>query len=441
MVSAAEQLAANIDFGVFSKAKDLKKRLWFTLVALIVYRLGTYIPLPGIDPTVIADIASRNSNGILGMVDMFSGGALWRMTIFSLNIMPYISASIIVQLLAAVYPPWEALRKEGDSGRKKLNQFTRYGTVLLATAQAFGLARALESQHAVLNPGVFFEITTVLCILGGTMFLMWLGEQITSRGIGNGISLIIFAGIVANLPQSALRMLDMGRENSYPVMFILGILVMLIGIICFIIFMERAQRKVVIQYAKRQMGGKVYNAETNHLPLKLNSAGVIPPIFASSLLSLPMMLGNVSSIGGSEWVQAITFHLSIGQPVYMIVFSFLIIFFAFFYTALVFNPNETAENLKKSGAFILGIRPGTSTSEYFDYVLTRLTVVGSLYLVAVCILPVFLMRKYALPFYLSGTSLLIVVSVTLETVAQVHAHLLAHQYEGLLKKSKLKAGK
>jgi len=441
MVSAAEQLASNIDFRVFSKATDLKKRLWFTLLALIVYRLGTYIPLPGIDPAVIAKIAENNSNGLLGMADMFSGGALWRMTIFSLNIMPYISSSIIVQLVAAIYPPWESLRKEGESGRKKLNQYTRYGTVILATMQAFGLARALESQHAVLNPGFFFELTTVLCILGGTMFLMWVGEQITSRGIGNGISLIIFAGIVANLPQSALRMLELGRENSYPIMFILGILAILVGIICFIIFMERAQRKVIIQYAKRQVGNKLYNAETNHLPLKLNSAGVIPPIFASSLLSLPMMLGNVSSIGGSEWVQTVIFHLGVGQPVYMAVFSFLIIFFAFFYTALVFNPNETAENLKKSGAFLLGIRPGTSTAEYFDYVLTRLTVIGSLYLVAVCILPVFLMKKYALPFYLSGTSLLIVVSVTMETVAQVHSHLLAHQYEGLLKKSKLKAGR
>jgi preprotein translocase subunit SecY len=435
MASAAEQLASNLDFRLFAKAEDLKKRIWFTLFALIIYRLGTYIPLPGIDMSVMADIAKRNAAGILGMVDMFSGGALWRMTIFALNIMPYITSSIIVQLLAAVYPPWEAYRKEGETGRKKLNQFTRYGTVLLATVQSFALAKTLETQGAVTDPGLFFEISTVILVVGGTMFLMWLGEQITSRGIGNGISLIIFSGIVANLPQAALRMIDLGREGEYPIGFILAIMVLIVVVIAFIIYMERAQYKVLIQYPKRQMGARVSGAETSHLPLKLNSAGVIPPIFASSLLLLPVTLLGSFNVE-SEWAQTIMFHMNRGQPLYIICYSVLIIFFAFFYTALVFNPAETAENLKKSGAFVPGIRPGASTADHFDYILTRLTVVGAAYLVAICILPEFLQAKYALPFYLGGTSLLIVVSVTMETVGQIHSHLLAHQYEGLLKKSR-----
>ncbi|MDC0349061.1 preprotein translocase subunit SecY [Alphaproteobacteria bacterium] len=435
MSSAAEQLASNLNFGLFSKAEELKKRIWFTLGALIIYRLGTYIPLPGIDMSVISSIAERNASGILGMVDMFSGGALWRMTIFALNIMPYITASIIVQLLGAVYPPWASLRKEGESGRKKLNQYTRYGTVFLASIQAFALAKTLESQQAVLDPGLFFEVTTVLTVAGSTMFLVWLGEQITSRGIGNGISLIIFSGIVANLPQAALRMIDMGREGEYHVSFILFILVLLAAIIAFIIFVERAQFKVVIQQPKRQMGQKVFGGESSHLPLKLNNAGVIPAIFASSLLLLPMtVLGGLNV--ENEWLQKIIFHVQPGQPVYVILYSLFISFFAFFYTALVFNPEETAENLKKSGSFIPGIRPGTSTATYLDYLLTRLTVVGAAYLVAVCILPELLKVKYALPFYLGGTSLLIVVSVTMDTVAQVHSHLMAYQYEGLLKKSR-----
>ena len=435
MSSAAEQLASNLNFGLFSKAEELKKRIWFTLGALIIYRLGTYIPLPGIDMAVITSIAKRNASGILGMVDMFSGGALWRMTIFALNIMPYITASIIVQLLGAVYPAWQSLRKEGESGRKKLNQYTRYGTVILASVQAFALAKTLESQQAVLDPGLFFEISTVITIVGSTMFLVWLGEQITSRGIGNGISLIIFSGIVANLPQAALKMIDLGREGEYHATFILFILALLAGIIAFIVFIERAQLKVVIQQPKRQMGQKVFGGESSHLPLKINNAGVIPAIFASSLLLLPMtVLGGLDV--QNEWLQKIIYHMQPGRPTYIIMYSLLITFFAFFYTALVFNPEETSENLKKSGSFIPGIRPGASTAEYLDYVLTRLTVVGAAYLVTVCIIPELIKAKYALPFYLGGTSLLIVVSVTMDTVAQVHSHLLAYQYEGLLKKSR-----
>lgn len=436
MASAAEQLASNLNLGAFSKAEDLKRRIWFTLAALVVYRLGTYIPLPGIDMGVLADISKRNATGILGMIDMFSGGALWRMTIFALNIMPYISASIIIQLLTAIHPPFEALKKEGESGRKKLNQYTRYLTVILASAQAFGLAKTLEANSATYMPGFFFEASTVINIVGGTMFLMWLGEQITARGIGNGISLIIFAGIVANLPQSALRMLDMGREGQYHALFIVFVLALIGALIAFIVFMERAQRKVVIQYPKRQVGNAMTGGETNHLPLKLNVSGVIPPIFASSILMLPQTAGSFVT-NAPDWVQSIFFHLSHGRPVFMVLYSFLIIFFAFFYTAIVFNPVETAENLKKSGAFIPGIRPGGNTSSYFDYLLTRLTTVGALYLVFVCILPEFLQAKYALPFYLGGTSVLIVVSVTIDTVGQVHSHLLAHQYEHLLKKSRL----
>ncbi len=435
MSSVAEQLAANLDFKLFSKAEDLKKRLWFTLAALVVYRLGTYIPLPGVDPLVIAMIAKKNASGLLGMIDMFSGGALWRMTIFALNIMPYITSSIIVQLLAAIYPPWEALKKEGESGRRRINQYTRYGAVFLAAVQGFALAKTLEAQAAVLYPGIFFEISTMITIVGSTLFLMWLGEQITSRGIGNGISLIIFSGIVANLPQSALRMIDLGREGEYQISFILGLMVLIAAVIAFIVYMERAQYKVLIQYPKRQMGNKIIGGESTHLPLKLNNAGVIPPIFSNSLLMLPLTILGGMTIE-SDWVQSLLFQLSPGKATYIIVYSLLIIFFAFFYTALVFNPEETAENLKKSGAFIPGIRPGQNTSEHFDYVLTRLTVVGSAYLVLVCILPEFLKAKYSLPFYLGGTSLLIVVSVTMETVAQVHSHLLAHQYEGLLKKSR-----
>lgn len=438
MSSAAEQLAANLDFSLFSKAKDLKKRIWFTLGALIVYRLGTYIPLPGVDPTVMKQISQSNSGGFLGIVNMFSGGALERMTIFALNVIPYISASIIVQLLSAVYPPFEALKKEGESGRRKLNQYTRYGTVFLAMFQAYAMASGLIAGGAVSISPFLFKISTVINILGGTIFLMWLGEQITARGIGNGISLIIFSGIVANLPQAALGMIELGQDGGFPVTLILFVMLMIVAVIAFIVFMERAQRKVLVQYPRRQMGNKMYGGESSHIPLKLNSSGVIPPIFASAILLMPLTVGSFMADSGPEWLQTVMFYLGHGRPLYMVLFSLLIVFFSFFYTSIVFNPKETAENLKKSGGFIPGIRPGDSTAKYFQYVLTRLTVIGAGYLVLICILPEFLMAKYSLPFYFGGTSLLIVVSVTLDTVGQVHSHLIAHQYEGLLKKANLK---
>ncbi len=442
MASAAEQLAANLNFGAFAKATELKKRIWFTLAALVVYRLGTHIPLPGIDAAVLAEVFKSNAGGILGMFDMFAGGALRRMTIFALNIMPYISASIIMQLLTAVSPTLEQLKKEGEAGRKKINQYTRYGTVLLAAVQAYGIAIGLESMSAgsssaVAAPGLAFRFTTVVTLTGGTIFLMWLGEQITARGVGNGISLIIFSGIVANLPIGLVQTLDLGRTGALSTIFIIFLLAMAISVVTFIVFMERAQRRIIIQYPKRQIGNKLFGGESSHLPLKLNSAGVIPPIFASSLLLLPL---TVAGFGGTApgWLGFVTAYLGHGQPLYMLAYVSLIVFFAFFYTAIVVNPNDTAENLKRHGGFIPGIRPGKNTAEYVDYVLTRLTVIGSAYLAAVCLLPEILISQYAVPFYFGGTSLLIVVSVTMDTVAQIHSHLLAHQYEGLVKKAKLR---
>ena len=446
MASAAEQLAANINFGAFSKATELKKRIWFTLAALIVYRLGTYIPLPGIDPTILSDVFKQQGGGILGMFDMLAGGALSRMTIFALNIMPYISASIIVQLLTAVSPQMEAMKKEGESGRKKLNQYTRFGTVALATVQAYGLAVGLEamsgaSGSAVIDPGLFFRIATVITLVGGTMFLMWLGEQITARGIGNGISLIIFAGIVAELPRALVNTLELGRQGALSTLFIILMLVMAVGVVFFIVFMERAQRRLLVQYPKRQVGNRVFGGEASHLPLKMNTAGVIPPIFASSLLLLPLTAVGFAGGEGPEWLQAVSRYLAHGTPLYMLLYASLIVFFCFFYTAIVFNPAETAENLRKYGGFIPGIRPGKNTADHIDYVLTRLTVIGSAYLVAVCLLPEILISQHSVPFYFGGTSLLIVVTVTMDTVAQIHSHLLAHQYEGLIKKSKLRGRK
>ena len=444
MASAAEQLAANINFSAFNKATELKNRIWFTLGALVIYRLGTYIPIPGIDPTILTDIFSRNAGGILSMFDMFSGGALGRMTIFALNIMPYISASIIVQLLTAVSPQLEALKKEGESGRKKLNQYTRFGTVGLAAVQAYGIAVGLEGLRgslgsAVTDPGMFFRLVTVITLTGGTVFLMWLGEQITARGVGNGISLIIFAGIVANLPHALVALLELGRTGAISTVTIIFFFVMAIVVIGFIVFMERAQRRILVQYPKRQQGNKMFGGEASHLPLKLNTSGVIPPIFASSLLLLPATLASFNAAGGGTGILAeITAYLAHGRPLYMLLYIALIVFFSFFYTAIVFNPVETADNLRKYGGFIPGIRPGKNTSDYLDYVLTRLTVVGSAYLAVVCILPEFLISQYSVPFYFGGTSLLIVVSVTMDTVAQIHSHLLAHQYEGLIKKSKLR---
>ncbi|WP_445681111.1 preprotein translocase subunit SecY [Radicibacter daui] len=443
MASAAEQLAANLNFGAFSKATDLKKRIWFTLGALIIYRLGTYIPLPGIDVGVVEQLFNQNAGGILGMFNMFSGGAVKRMTIFALNIMPYISASIIIQLLTSVAPSLESLKKEGESGRKKINQYTRYLTVILAAVQAWGLAVGLEGLSggggsAVINPGWFFRITAVVTLVGGTMFLMWLGEQITQRGIGNGISLLIFTGIVATLPASLAGLLELGRTGAMSSFFILLLIIGAVAVIAFIVFMERAHRRLLVQYPKRQMGNRVMGGESSHLPLKVNTAGVIPPIFASSLLLLPLTVVGFAAGSGPSWLQGIAQHLGHGTPVFMVLYALLIIFFCFFYTAIVFNPQETADNLRKYGGFIPGVRPGKHTADYLDYVLTRLTAIGAAYITVVCLLPEFLMAKSALPFYFGGTSLLIVVSVTMDTVGQVHSHLIAHQYEGLIKKAKLK---
>ena len=443
MASAAEQLAANINFGSIAKAEELKKRIWFTLGALIVYRLGTYIPLPGIDPEALRQSFQGASGGVLGLFNMFSGGAVERMAIFALNIMPYISASIIVQLLTSVLPSLEALKKEGESGRKILNQYTRYLTVLLAVFQSWGIAVGLQSSGTiVLSPGPFFLISSVITLTGGTLFLMWLGEQITSRGIGNGTSLIIFAGIVANLPHAIAGTLELGRQGAISTGLIIGVIVMICAIIYFVVFMERAQRRLLINYPKRQVGNKLYEGQTSFLPLKLNTSGVIPPIFASSLLLLPATIASFQATSdGTGWISMLTTYLGHGRPAYMFLYAALIVFFAFFYTAIVFNPTETADNLKKQGGFIPGIRPGERTADFIDQVLTRITVIGAAYLVIICLIPEILVSYAALPFYFGGTSLLIVVSVTMDTVAQVHGHLLAHQYEGLVKKAKLKGGR
>ena len=443
MASAAEQLAANLNFGAFSKATELKKRLWFTLGALIVYRLGTYIPLPGIDPVILQDIFRQQAGGILGMFNMFAGGALGRMTIFALNIMPYISAAIIMQLMTSISPTLGQLKKEGEQGRKKINQYTRYGTVLIAAAQAYGISAGIEGMtgsqgSAVMDPGAFFRFTTVVTLVGGTVFLMWLGEQVTARGVGNGISLIIFAGIVAELPSALAATLELGRTGAMSSALIALLFVGAVAIIYGIVFVERAQRRVLVQYPKRQQGNKMYGGESSHLPLKINTSGVIPLIFASSLLLMPITIIQFSAGQGPDFLTTITTFLGRGQPGYLLIFGALIAFFAFFYTAVVFNPEETADNLKKNGGFIPGIRPGKNTADHLDYILTRLTVVGAIYLVAVAILPEILISKLSVPFFFGGTSLLIVVSVTLDTVAQVQSHLLAHQYEGLIKKSRLR---
>jgi preprotein translocase subunit SecY len=442
MASAAEQLAANINFSALAKAEDLKKRIWFTLGALIIYRLGTYIPIPGVDPVELARFAAQNSSGILGWVNGLAGGALGRMAIFALNIMPYISASIIIQLLTTVSPHLEQLKKEGESGRKKMNQYTRYGTVIIAALQSYGIAAGLEGQGGiVLDPGFFFRASTVITLTGGTVFLMWLGEQITARGIGNGTSLIIFAGIVAGLPSGLAALLELGRTGQMSTFLILGIMVVSLAVVAFIVFVERAQRRLLIQYPKRQVGMKVTQGDSSHLPLKLNTSGVIPPIFASSLLLLPITVANFTQGQGPEWLNRITALLGHGQPLFLVFYALLIIFFAFFYTSIMFNPKDTADNLKKYGGFIPGIRPGERTAEYIDYVLTRITVLGALYLTLVCLLPEFLIGYAAMPFYFGGTSLLIVVSVTMDTVAQVQGHLLAQQYEGLVKKAKLRGAR
>jgi preprotein translocase subunit SecY len=439
MVSAAEQLAANLNFSALAKAEELKKRIWFTLGALLVYRFGTYIPLPGIDPSAWEQIFNGQAGGILGMFNMFAGGGIHRMAIFALNIMPYISASIIIQLMTTVSPTLEALKKEGEAGRKTINQYTRYLTVFLAAFQAYGISVGLQGAGSVVSdPGLFFQISTVITLMGGTMFLMWLGEQITARGIGNGISLIILSGIVAELPRALVNMFELGRQGALSSGLILVVIVMSVAVIAFIVFMERAQRRLLIQYPKRQVGNRMFEGQSSHLPLKLNTSGVIPPIFASSLLLLPTTVANFQAGQGGEWMTLITTQLGHGRPLFLVLYIGLIVFFAFFYTAIVFNPTETADNLKKHGGFVPGIRPGERTAEYIDYVLTRITVVGAAYLGIVCLIPEILISYAAVPFYFGGTSLLIVVSVTMDTVAQVQGYLLAHQYEGLIKRSKLR---
>lgn len=443
MVSAVEQLAKNANWGALAKAAELKKRILFVLGALLVYRLGTYIPLPGIDPHAWSEIFTQRGGGILDMFNMFAGGALQRMTIFALNIMPYISASIIMQLATSMSPKLEALKKEGEAGRTKINQYTRYLTVFLASIQAYGLAVGLEGLHgaagpAVADPGLFFRISTVITIVGGTVFLMWLGEQITQRGIGNGTSLVIFAGIVAGIPRAIASTLELGRQGQFSFLMLLTIAVMVVGTITFIVFMERAQRRIVVQYPKRQAaGGRMMGGDQSFIPLKLNMTGVIPPIFASSLLLLPLTIVGFGGLQGGDFTAELARWLQHGSPTYMFLYGALILFFAFFYTAVVFNPDDNADMLRRYGGFIPGIRPGSPTADYFDHVLTRITAVGALYLIFICLLPEILIVRNNLPFYFGGTSLLIVVTVTLDTVAQIHSHLIAHQYEGLIKKAKL----
>jgi len=443
MVSLAEKMAANMDVSAFSKATELKKRLWFTVLALIVFRLGTFIPLPGIDPHILSDIFARNQNGILGMFNMFAGGALERMTIFALNIMPYISASIILQLGQSVIPSLAALKKDGEAGHRKITHYTKMLTVLITIIQGYGIAVGLEGMtgsagvSAVVNPGYVFKFTTVVSLVGGTMFIVWLGDQITSRGVGNGSSLIITVGIIANIPGALAQTFELGRVGSMSLGVIALLMAMIVGLIYVIVLVERAQRKITIQYPKRQMGARMMSSENSHLPLKINPTGVIPPIFASSLLLLPITIANFSAENGPSWVQSLSQLLGHGQPLYLWLYAALIIFFAFFYTAIVFNPEETADNLKKHGGFIAGIRPGKNTADYLDYVITRLTVLGAAYLTALCILPEVLISKLSVPFVLGGTTLLIVVQVTMDFVGQLQSHLIAYQYEGLIKKAAL----
>ena len=430
--------------GTFGQAKELRQRILFTLGALIIYRLGTYIPVPGINPVALNEIVNQASSGVLGMFNMFSGGALGRMTIFALTIIPYISASIIMQLMTAISPQMAQLKKEGESGRKTINQYTRYLTVLLATVQAWGFAIALESTSGssgslVINPGIFFKVTTVVTLVGGVMFLLWLGEQITQRGIGNGVSLLIFSGIVAELPRAIAQLLEQGRTGALSPILIILIFLLAIAVIAFIVFIERSQRKILVQYPKRQVGNKIFSGDASHLPLKINVPGVIPPIFASALLLLPTSITSFAGLDSDspDWLITVNSFLGRGQPLYLFIYISLIVFFAFFYTSIVFNPDETADNLKRNGGFVPGIRPGPPTADYLDFVLTRLTAIGATYLSAVCILPEILISKYSIPFYFGGTSLLIVVTVSIDTVAQAQSHLIAHQYSGLIRKRRL----
>ena len=421
---------------------ELKSRLWFVLGALVVYRLGAHIPVPGIDPAILKQLFDSQSNGILGMFNMFSGGALSRFTVFALGIMPYISASIIMQLLTVVSPKLEQLKKEGEAGRRAITKYTRYGTVILATFQALGIAIALEGQpNLVLDPGLAFRLTAVVTLVSGTMFLMWLGEQITERGIGNGISIIIFAGIVAGLPHAVGSTLELARTGAFSIPLVIFLFIAIILVTALVVFVERGQRKITVNYAKRQVGNKLYGGQTSHLPLKLNMAGVIPPIFASSIILFPATLaGWFGSSDKMSWLKDIGTALSPGQPIYVLFFAAAIVFFCFFYTALVFNPKETADNLKKSGAFVPGIRPGDQTAKYIDRIMGRLTLIGAFYITLVCLLPEFLRLKFNTPFYFGGTSLLIIVVVTMDFMTQVQSHLMSNQYEGLLKKANFKSG-
>ncbi|NVK45201.1 MAG: preprotein translocase subunit SecY [Rhodobacteraceae bacterium] len=443
MASAAEQMAANLDWGTFGKAKELRQRIFFTIGLLIVYRLGTYIPVPGIDGNALRDFMEQAASGIGGILSMFTGGALGRMGIFALGIMPYISASIIVQLLTSMVPSLENLKKEGEAGRKKINQYTRFGTVALALFQAYGLAASLEAGNLAHDPGWYFRAGVVITLVGGTMFLMWLGEQITNRGIGNGISLIIFVGIVAEIPGALAQFFASGRSGAISPFVTLIVIAMVVAVIAFVVFMERALRKVHIQYPRRQQGMKIYDAQSSHLPIKVNPAGVIPAIFASSLLLLPTTIATFSGQSDVGPVMStILAYFGPGQPLYLLFFTAMIVFFAYFYTANVaFKSEDVAKNLKNQNGFIPGIRPGKKTEEHLDYIVARLLVIGSAYLAAVCLLPEILRSQFAIPFYFGGTSVLIVVSVTMDTIQQVQSHLLAHQYEGLIEKSQLRGRK
>ena len=442
MPSAAEQLAANFSLGNLGKSQELRQRIFFTLGALIVARLGTFIPMPGIDPAVLAQQVSQQGGGLLDVFNTLAGGAVTRMAIFALSIMPYITASIIIQVMTTVFPELEALKKEGEAGRKILNQYTRYGTVFIAAMQAYGIAVGLEHWgHAVINPGLFFRIEAMITLTAGTIFLMWIGEQITARGIGNGISLIILAGIVARLPTVLVQTLEQVRTGALGVPLVIAFGVFAVAMVAGIVFMERAQRRLFVTYPKRQVGNKVYGGESSHLPIKLNVSGVIPPIFASSLLLLPSTYASFNGQNMPDWLSTLVGYLSRGQPIYIILFAALIFFFSFFYTSVVMPPEETAENLKKYGGVFPGIRPGKKSAEFIDYTLTRVTVVGAAYLAVVCLIPEVLFYEYNLSFSLGGTSILIVVSVTMDTVAQIQSHLIAQQYEGLLKKSKMRGAR
>jgi preprotein translocase subunit SecY len=435
-------LAASDSALGLGKMGDLKRRLLFLLGALIVFRIGSFIPVPGIDPEQLAELFRSQRGGILDMFNMFSGGALSRFTIFALGIMPYISASIIMQLMTVVSPTLEALKKEGESGRRKITQYTRYFTFGLALFQSMGIAIALESQRGlVIDPGIAFRIVTMLTLTTGTMFLMWLGEQITERGIGNGISLIIFAGIAAGLPQAVAGTLELVRTGAFSILVALVIFALVLLVTAFVCFVERGQRRILVNYAKRQVGNKIYGGQSSHLPLKINMSGVIPPIFASSIILFPATLvGWFGAAEGMNWLKTVSGTLSPGQPIYVMLYASAIIFFCFFYTALVFNPKETADNLKKSGAFVPGIRPGDQTARHIEKIMMRLTLGGAIYVTLVCLLPEFLILKWNVPFYFGGTSLLIIVVVTMDFMSQVQAYMMSHQYESLLKKANFKGG-